>query len=437
LTQEQVAERLNVSIHTFRRWDRDRNRPSGPQQMQLLAAVLGTRIGVIWPATDDPLVVEALRIERRRTTPERATAAADRADEAAVSEVQVRRWRPASIVTEAAGARERLSPDPVPSVERDIAADDAETSGSDDCPDRDAPGGLPPWPVDFEGEASSDEPGSAVEFSECEPDAPRAPAPPMKLPPRGGGEGVVTLRAVRSGAGRQAMRGVVAIGAAFLVGVAGMAAASALGERSGETERVTQPAAAADVDRARVAVRARDVASMRAAASRGDYDAAIRQARQLQDAAAVASYRGDAARVLVGRADKAARRGDLPLARARLRTAKERYGTAPGSAAVQARVRRIERQRKERARRAREAARRAAAAAAQPAAATAERASGPSEPSVPAPSASGASQSSAPSPSGGSSSSGAAASSSAAKGSGSRKKDPERAVDPGVYWDGG
>jgi len=241
--------------------------------------------------------------------------------------------------------------------------------------------------------------------------------------------GVTTLRAARPAVGRRAKRMVVALGAALAIGGAGMVVASALGERPADADPSSQTVPARALERARAEARARDVATMRAAADRGDYDPAIAQARQLNDPAAESSYREAAARVLVGRAEKAARRGNLPLARSRLRAAKERYGTAPASAAVQARVRRIERQRKERAQRQRADSRRAAAALAaqQRSAANAARASEPPVSTTPAPSS--APQSSTPAPSSSSSN----GSGSGSGGGSGGKKESKQAVDPGLY----
>ncbi len=238
----------------------------------------------------------------------------------------------------------------------------------------------------------------------------------------------------RRPAGWRLRRVLAVAGVAVLIGGAGMVAASALGERAADAGPSTTQAAAeqaAQRERERVEARARDIATMRAAADRGDYDAAIVQARQLDDPAAASGYREAAARVLVGRAEKAARRGDLSLARSRLRAAKRRYGSAPGASAVEARVRRIERQRKERAKRERAAARRAAALAVQrQAAANAARASESPAAATPAPLTPSAPQPSAPAPS---SSSSSQSSSSGSGGGSGRKKDPEEAVDPGLF----
>ncbi len=403
--------------------------------MQLLAAVLGTRIGVIWPAADDPLVVEALRIERRRTATEREGARYDSdavsdADEMAADEIRVRRLHRVREGEPAAGDGDRPSSEPAPFVESVRAAGDADACDREGSSEQAVPDDLPPWPDEVAEELSNEDPHLIAGGVDREVEADCDRPPLGEQVPHGGGEEAATLRAARPVAGRRVKRAVVAVGVALLAGGAGMAAASALGERSGDADRQASAAAAGTVERARVAARARDVAAMRAAAERGDYDAAIRRAQQLEDTAAMSSYRGAAARVLVGRADKAARRGDLSLARSRLRAAKSRYGIAPGATAV----RRIERQRKERAQRERAAAR---AAAAQLAAANAERTNASAASSAATSSSSGGSQTSAPAPAptGASSSSGAASSSSSSA-KGGRKKDPEQAVDPGVYWDG-
>ncbi len=449
LTQEQVAERVNVSIHTLRRWDQGRNRPSRPEQMQLLAAVLGTRIGVIWPATDDPLVAEALRLEEQRgVSPVRGPSRAEVPGDLAIprtdgaNEVRARRLKKAPVVPKVDGEPQRVGSGPEDGLAGEDAspggrawrpAADVGDEGTQSGDERGSTGGLPPWPAeDPDDETLSD--GRPVA---SEPVASGYPVP-EKLPERrsadnGPASGGVTLLPSRPSASWRLKRAILAIGAAAVIGGVGVIAASALGERAADADPPAHAAEqAAQRERAVAAARARDVATMRAAADRGDYDAAIVQARQLDDAAAVAAYRESAAGVLVGRADKAARRGDLSLARSRLRAAKRRYESAPGADAVQKRIRRIERQRKERAQRQRAAARRAAAAAAlaaqQRAAANAASARDQTVTNAPAPSTSSAPQPSTAAPS----------SSSSSKGSGSgggsgKTKDPEEAVDPGLF----
>lgn len=456
LTQEQVAERLNVSIHTFRRWDQGRNRPSSPEQMQLLAAALGAPIGVIWPATDDPLAAEALRLEEQRGVspvrgPARGPASADPAisDADAANEIHVWRSEKLSAASEDDRAPDALASEvdagamseSVSPVEgAPLPVGEAKVRGAADEKASEAADGLPPWPGDEpDVELLSDQRAADPEVREpARPErlgAERSPAANGQ-PARAVGEGAATMLAARRRSGSRLRRVLTAVAAAAVIGGAGMVAASALGERAADADPSTTETAAAQAlqrEQERVEARARDVATMRAVADRGDYDAAIGQARQLDDPAAVSGYREAAARVLVGRAEKAARRGDLSLARSRLGAAKRRYGTAPGSSAVEARVRRIERQRKERAKRKRAAARRAAAALAaqRQAAANAARASEPPATTTHVPSMSSAPQSSAPAPSSQSSSS--SSSSPGSGGGGGRKKEPEEAVDPGLF----
>lgn len=153
---------------------------------------------------------------------------------------------------------------------------------------------------------------------------------------------------------------------------------------------------------------------MHAAAQRGDYDAAIVVAQQLNDQASLDDYRKTAATVLVRRAAKAAQRGDLALARTRLRHARTRYETAPGASAVNARIRRIERDRRRRAERQRQRERRQAAAS------RAATASAPvTAPTAPSPSPTTPQPSDPP----------ASSSPSTPK----RSKEPEQAVDPGLF----
>jgi transcriptional regulator with XRE-family HTH domain len=427
LTQEQVAERMNVSIHTYRPWDQGKRRPARLEQVQLLAFIVEAPIDVIWPATDDPLVAEALRLERERGVlprpePPRQSGSASRPDVAEPGEILVRRLEKAPVGS--SGQHERAS-----------AAASANDHGIEERGPADDPGGLPPWPDEDELAEEEQRPTDSgpastaqeMQVREAHESSIRASTVQRATVDH---SGATTLHAERPAAGRQVKRVVVALGAALAIGSVGTVVASALGERPADADPSSQTVPAEAVERERAEVRAREVATMRAAADRGDYDAAIVQARQLNDPAAEARYRESAARVLVGRAEKAARRGDLSLARSRLRAAKERYDTASGAAAVQARVRRIERQRRERAQRQRAESRRTAAAASaehQRAAADAARANEASASDAPAPSTSSAAQSST-----------AAPSSSSSKDSGSGggsggKKDPEQAVDPGLF----
>ncbi len=417
---------MNVSIHTYRPWDQGKRRPARLEQVQLLALIVEAPIDVIWPATDDPLVAEALRLERQRETATREPTARDWTPDTSPpdaddepGEIRVRRLERAPVGS--GGAKERT---------RDTGSGIQAGGGVDEPGPANHLGGLPPWPEET-GEEPPGEPiptGAAVVTGTARAEnQERLPEAFELVQDRSvvDHDGEITLRAAAAGPGRRLKRVIVALAAALALGGVGTVVASELSEKSADADPTAQTAPVEMEERARVEARARDVATMRAVADRGDYDAAIAQARQLDDPAAMSGYRESAARVLVGRADKAARRGDLPLARSRLRAATRRYGIAPGAAAVQARVRRIERQRKERAGRQRAAARRAAAVAAQQrAAANAARASEPSVSNAPAPSTSSAPQPSAPTPSSSSKGSGG--------GSGG-KKAPEEAVDPGLF----
>lgn len=418
-----MAERLNVSIHTYRPWDQGKRRPARLEQVQLLALIVEAPIDVIWPATDDPLVAEALRLERQRGVPPRRSGSTSPSDVAESGEIVVRRLEKAPVGSSG-------------QAERALTAVSEADPGVEERGPADGPGGLPPWPDEdelAEAPPSEQRPTDSGPVSTAqEMPAREAHESPIRASTvqRAAVDhgGTTTLHAEFPAAGRQVKRLVVALGAALAIGGVGTVVASALSERPADADPSSQTVPAQALERERVEERARDVATMRTAADRGDYDAAIVQARQLNDPAAESRYREAAARLLVGRAEKAARRGDLSLARSRLRAAKERYGTASGAGAVQARVRRIERQRMERAQRQRAESRRTAAAASaehQRAAADAARANEPSASDTSAPSTSSAPQSSAPAPS-----------SSSSKGSGGGsggKKDPEQAVDPGLF----
>lgn len=415
---------MNVSIHTYRPWDQGKRRPARLEQVQLLAFIVEAPIDVIWPATDDPLVAEALRLERQRDVPLRRSGSASPPHVAEPGEILVRRLEKAPVGSSG-------------QAERALTAVSENDPGVEERGPADDSGGLPPWPDEDE---LAEEPPSEQLPTDSGPvstaqetQAREAHESPIRasLVQRAAVDhsGATTLHAERPAPGRQVKRVVVALGVALAIGGVGMVLAGALGERSADADPSSQTVPAQALKRERAEARAREVATMRTAADRGDYDTAIAQARQLDDVAAESGYRESAARVLVGRAEKAARRGDLPLARSRLRAAKERYGTAPGSAAVQARVRRIERQRKERAQRQRAESRRAAAvlAAQQRSAANAARASESPVSRTPAPSTSSAPQSSTPAPSSSSSTD------SGSGGGSGGKKDPEQAVDPGLF----
>lgn len=420
LTQEQVAARMNMSIHTFRRWDQGKNRPARLEEMQLLALILETPIEVLWPAERDPLVAEALRLERQRAEPppeQRPTGPVLPDATNGDTEIRVRRLEKAHVGAPRDARETRpvnLAPD----------AEHREPAGS--------PGDLPPWPDELDDAVQDDGPSvdAGAGLGLREPSGRVRGAAGTRVPQQeravAGPGGATTLHEARPASGRRVGRVIVALGAALTLGGLGAIAASALGERAGDVDPPVQATPEQSAEREQIETRARDVAAMRAAAERGDYDAAIVQARRVGDAAAASTYRASAGRVLVGRADKAARRGDLPLARSRLRATRERYGSVPGAAAVQARVRHIERQREERAQRQRAAARRAAAAAAaQRAAANPVRSSAPSSSSTASP----ATSDTAPSSTGSSGPS----SSSSAKRSGGEAKNTEKTVDPGLF----
>lgn len=419
LTQEQVAARMNMSIHTFRRWDQGKNQPARLEEMQLLALILKTPIEVLWPAERHPQVAEALRLERQRAEPpsEQRPTRPVLPDATDGAEIRVRRLAKAQVgapgdATEARSVN--LAPQPRPPAEHREPAS--------------SPGDLPPWPDELDDaaqdEAPSVEAGAGVHLQEPssrvrEAAGTRVPQQERAVADPGG---ATTLHEARPASGRRAGRIIVALGAALTLGGLGAIAASALGERAGDADPPVQATPEQTAEREQIETRARDVAAMRAAAERGDYDAAIVQARRVGDAGAASTYRAAAGRVLVGRADKAARGGDLPLARSRLRAARERYGSVAGAAAVQARVRRIERQREERAQRQRAAARRAAAAAA------AQRAS-----SSPVRSSESSSSSTASPTTSSTAASSGGSSSSSAKRSGGEAKNTEKTVDPGLF----
>lgn len=222
------------------------------------------------------------------------------------------------------------------------------------------PGGLPPWPVDQVGDVAEGN-WSAVLVDDVRSEQwsrtndEEGPGPDRV--PEGDGTAVtLTAKPRRS---RRVTGAILAVVVAIMLGGAGMIAASAFNDGaadagpSARTSTDTQAAA----ERQRAAGRARQVAGMRAQAARGNFDAAIVAGRALGDPDAVKRYRQVAASVLVRRANAAAGRGDLSLARKRLRLAGKKYGATAGALDVQRRIRRIERARADRAKRRRAAAR--------------------------------------------------------------------------------
>ncbi|MEV4419328.1 helix-turn-helix transcriptional regulator [Patulibacter sp. NPDC049589] len=62
LTQREVADRLQVPIDTYRRWDRETSQPRSPQRQRQLAAVLGVSLETLFPTDADPHVAVAMRM---------------------------------------------------------------------------------------------------------------------------------------------------------------------------------------------------------------------------------------------------------------------------------------------------------------------------------------------------------------------------------------
>ncbi len=342
---------MNVSIHTYRPWDQGKRRPARLEQMQLLAFVVQAPIDVIWPATDDPLVAEALRLERQRGEPPggkppQRSAGASPLDVAEPAEILVRQLEKAPMGSPDQAER-ALSAETDLGVEQRGPADDS--------------GGLPPWPDEFDEEPPSEQlPTDSGPVSTAHEMQARASTAQRAAADH---SGATTSHAERPSSGRQVKRMVVALGAALALGGVGTVVASALSEKPVDADPSSQTVPVEAVRHGRVESRSRDVATMRTAADRGDYEAAITAARSLGDTKAIERYQRAAANVLARRADAAAGRGDLRLARQRLRNAEQRYGATSAAGDVQARIRRIQRDRTERTEQRRKAARKQAQAA--------------------------------------------------------------------------
>lgn len=365
LTQEEVAERMNVSIHTFRPWDRGTRKPARLEQRKLLALIVGTPIEVIWPPDRDRQVAEALRREAQRSMSPGGDGATRRPRAAAGShlhetgeEIAVRRSLPSSAsapTTARAPADEQAKAETSQELAGRPLAHDEVGSAGERAHD------LPPWPVG----GSENEPQPVPNGRERQfgLDVPGEPAASFR-PERDSDaiESLVTLAPSRA-SGRRTMRVTVAIGVSIVLGGAATSTAIAVNDRAADAGTPSQASAGTSAgERKRILARSGQVAEMLNAAERRDYDAAIAAAEALGDRRALERYQRDAASVLVRRADAAARRGDLPLARKRLRLAKK-YAAVPGASDVQARIRRIQEARRERAERRRASARRQARSA--------------------------------------------------------------------------
>lgn len=268
-SQEEIADRLNISINTYRPWDQGKRKPREPEMQQLLSRVLDCPIDVIWPPEDHPQVAVAMEGERTR--------AENAAIEAALDDP-----KPA----------EDLWTQPTVEASKTLVPDVADVLETLDL-----------------------------------------------------GPARVTSSRRRRGV-------LLAVLAAATVGVgAGVVAlAGGGGEPTSTPASQTAPTAAAQKRAADDRARQAAVGAMSAAAERGDFNDAIDRARALNDTAAERRYqRAAAAATLVRRADVAARRGELGLARDRLRTAQRRYGVAPGAPAVEQHIARILRERAARA----------------------------------------------------------------------------------------
>lgn len=427
LTQRQAAERMNASIDSFRRWDRGKGQPGDAGRMQMVAIALETPMEVLWPPSSNPQVARALEAEKQR----------------AAERTQAREPRPEVPVEQGAIEPSETAPQygaaPQGAASLEEAKDEAEEP-SDLASQREFAASLsgpaeprasaPPHVVPRKRQTER-QPAGRVTAAVAPAAAPSydewdaSPEPSAPASERSPNPGVRTLARARPAARLTWRRVVAAVSVAGVLGVSAMVAASAVESRQADAERTaatTTPKVQAK--RKAAAARHQSETRMLVAEKRGDFDAAIVVARQLDDQAALLRYHEAAAKVLVRRAEQAARRGDLSLARSRLKRAQDRYETAPGAEVVQARIRQIEQQRTARAKKRRADARRAAAEQQKRAADSSPEPATSSQETVPAPQAS--------KPSSSSSSTSSSSSSSAAAGGGSGK-DSESTVDPGIF----
>lgn len=316
LTQEQAAELLNVSIYTFRKWDRDDHRPSRPELLQQISAVLETPISVLWPPRHS--LPAAIRSMPRAIDPQLRVNPAGMPQHAVDDDALA---RASAVERESEGMPPRpASPDGNRDDERGLGGD------SDEIPRA----GLPAWP--------------APEVATWEP--PTAPAAaPTAGPVAPATEPVVTLRAESASRSRRRAKAPVAVSLVCVLALAVAGLVAVLADRGAEQGQQAIPTTRAGKPHGAGTEGQQLRAQMVAAADRRDFDFAIAVARTLGDAAAVASYKRNAAVTLVRRAATAAEAGKLSTARRLLGQARERYGSAPGAAAVNDSIRGAERKR--------------------------------------------------------------------------------------------
>lgn len=443
LSQKQAAQRMNASIHSFRRWDQGRGQPGDAETMQMVAIALKTPIHVLWPPTNNPHVAQALAARERdlvageetgNSVPGGARGDPELGPVVAVNEA-----------VEEASAQAKRSAEvlPVPADPGDFTrqpgVDPAPQTSAESPADLPADAGVCEFEVEDTGlrgsEPVRDLPGAPI-YDDLE-DGPGIAA---QTSAHAADTGIGVLNGARSPTRLSWRRAVATVMVAVALGVGAMIAAAAVDGRHPDAKRAAavttrEPSSKETERRQAAAARQQSETQMEAAGQRGDFNAAIALARRLNDQAALDGYREAAAQVLVRRAAKAAGRGDLPLARSRLQRAESRYTTTPGAKDVRARIRRVEQQRAARAKQRRVDARlakerRAAAVRAQRAAADSPTApSTTSTASSGSPPATSAQSSSQPATSGAPRSS-----STSPKSSGrSSSKDPEKAVDPGLF----
>lgn len=296
-TQEAIAARMNVSLHTYRRWDQGRNKPQTPELMQLLCTVLESPLEVIWPPEANPQVAVALQGERDR-----------------------------------AAERTPTPPNPDPSDPQPVTVDPEPDVDPDPVLSPDAGEDEEPWRIP--------------------PALPWDSNPEVRITDlRLVGGAIPEVQDVlnvidghREDRRRRRPRPVVAIltvGAALTIGVT----LTIAGANDHDAIPTSASAPAVSHQRQVQAQEQREVTAMRQAAADRDYDTAIQLAGKHGDTASQARYRQAAAAVLVRRARQAAHRGDLSLARTRLHRAQTRYDATPGGTKVQAQITRIAQQR--------------------------------------------------------------------------------------------
>lgn len=324
LTQREVADRLQVPIDTFRRWDRGTSRPRSPQRQRHLAGVLGASLEMLFPTDADPHVAAAMRTLESSPPTGREVGERDAGEISDLAAASCARLR---VETDAPDGRFGGSDD------RRSTLGVAEPTTFDGA----APRGLRPVArVD----ADVDPVGRTTADSEAQSDAARnrrsdggTLAPEAAEPrPVDGARPVEGVRTVDGFVGDRRRRGGLAVpararrvratfGAAAVVLVVGLGVVLAPPGGEPATEPVDHARRTAGDGARAVQARRIDVAQQR-----GDFDLVMSLASASGDRASYDGARRAAADLLLDRAGDALKVGRLRTARRLVERVERRYG---------------------------------------------------------------------------------------------------------------